>query len=133
MKGVTSMKNSISLINPISVNGTEITELTFDPNEITAEGFVTAEAKRKASAGAKGVNLAPAVEFDFGLHLYLGMAAVIAINPHIDFSDLERIKGKDIMQLMGVGRNFTLQLEGKSPESESEKLSETMQESTTQE
>lgn len=123
--------NSIKLQNPIKIDGKTVNELTYDINEITAIGFIEAEAKRKSAAG-RAVNITPAVEFDFGLHLYLGFAAIIAVNPKIDWSDLERLHGHDVVEVTGIGRNFILKSEDKeSPESESGAASETTPESTT--
>ena len=56
---------------------------------------------------------AGAAELDYGLHLYLGFAAVIAVNPEIDISDLERVRGYDVMKIMRIGRDF---ISGKSEE-----------------
>lgn len=121
----------IALKNPIEINGTKVTELTYDANEITGTLFATAEAKKKGNAGGT-LSIAPAAEFDFALHLYLGYAAIIAVNPAYDWSDLERIKGMDISAIMRIGRNFMLGTsEADSQESDSEKLTETMPESTT--
>lgn len=121
----------IKLRNPIKVNGKTVTELTYDINEITAIGFIEAEAKRKG-AGSRSVSITPAVEFDFGLHLYLGFAAIIAVNPEIDWSDLERLHGHDVVEVTGIGRNFILKSEDtESQESESGAASETTPESTT--
>lgn len=123
--------DSIKLKNPIKINGKTVAELTYDTNEITAVGFIEAEAKRKAKAG-RSVNITPAVEFDFGLHLYLGFAAIIAVNPEIDWSDLERLHGHDVVEVTGIGRNFILKSEDKeSQESESGAASETTPASTT--
>ena len=46
-------------------------------------------------------------ENDYALHLYLGMFAVIAVNPGIDIIDLERIKGFDVLKLTDIGMLFT--------------------------
>lgn len=96
----------IILRKPIMINGAEVKELTYDTSEITCAQFCEAEAARFAAGGNKPtLNV---YEFDSGLHLYLGMMAVIAVNPHIDLKDLERIKGYDMIQLAQVGRNFIL-------------------------
>lgn len=111
MKEVTKnpIKGTLRLKNPIMINGNEITEVTYDSNEIDGILFATAESKRKAAAvGRKDISIAPAAEFDFSLHLYLGFAAIVAVNPSYDFSDLERIKGHDVVEVMTIGRNFML-------------------------
>ena len=127
------MKNTVILSNPITIDGKKVTELTYDINEISAAAFIEAESKRKSASG-RNMSLAPAVEFDFGLHLYLGFAAIVAVNPSIDYSDLERIKGHDVVEIMGIGRNFMIKSEDEeSQESESVEPSETTPASTTQE
>ena len=67
------------------INGDKITEMKYDTNEIDGVLFATAEAKRKAAAGMKNLSVSAAAEFDFGLHLYLGYAAIVAVNPTYDF------------------------------------------------
>ena len=124
-------KNTLTLKNPIMINGEKIKELTYDINEIDSVLFATAETKKKAAAGMKNMMIAPAAEFDFGLHLYLGYAAIIAVNPSYDFSDLERIKGADVVEVMKLGRNFMLASDQASQESDSDEPTETTPESTT--
>lgn len=117
----------ITLRKPIMINGSKVDELTYDTSEITCAQFCEAEAARFAAGGNKPtLNV---YEFDSGLHLYLGMMAVIAVNPHIDLKDLERIKGYDMIQLAQVGRNFILSgaVEDSSQDS-SEDASETTHE-----
>lgn len=122
----------LKLRNPIKIDGKEVAVLTHDANEIDGILFATAEAKKKAAAGMKNTTLSPAVEFDFSLHLYLGYAAIIAVNPDYDFSDLERIKGFDTMDIMEIGRNFIFKSEEKQQASGSDEHTETTPESTTQ-
>ncbi len=120
----------LTLKKPIMVNGEEVKELTYDANEIDGVLFATAESKKKAAAG-QNLSISPAAEFDYGLHLYLGYAAIIAVNPSIDWSDLERVKGRDIMEIMKIGRSFMLGSDEASQESDSAEPIETMAGSTT--
>ena len=122
---------TLNLKNPIMINGKEVNTLTYDINEIDALLFADADAKKKAATGMKTMSLSPAAEFDPGLHLYLGFAAIIAVNRDIDFADLERMKGKDTMEAMKIGRNFMLSSEEDSTENDSDERSETTPESTT--
>ena len=124
------MTGTFKLHNPIDINGKSHEALAYDTNEITALLFTEAEAKRKSAAGLKNVTITPAVEFDFGLHLYLGFAAIIAKNPECDFTDMERIHGTDLIDIMAVGRNFLLKSEDATP-SNSDELSETTPKPTT--
>ena len=100
------MNGTLTLKNPVMINGDKITEMKYDTNEIDGVLFATAEAKRKAAAGMKNLSVSAAAEFDFGLHLYLGYAAIVAVNPTYDFSDLERMKGADVVEVMALGRNY---------------------------
>lgn len=122
---------TLTLKNPIKIDGKDVKELTYDINEIDALLFAEADAKKKAATGMKTMSLSPAAEFDPGLHLYLGFAAIIAVNRNIDFADLERMKGKDTMEVMKIGRNFMLSSEEDLQENDSDERSETTPESTT--
>mgnify|MGYP001514254083 FL=1 len=105
------MKNTIKLDNPVQINGKSYNELTYDISEITAQAFAEADARKLSASGSKNGNAAGAAELDYGLHLYLGFAAIIAVNPEIDISDLERVRGYDVMKIMRIGRDF---ISGKS-------------------
>lgn len=122
--------NKIILNKPIMINAHEVKELTYDTSEITTGQFCEAEANRFAAGGGNPVMTT--YEFDHGLHLYLGMAAIIAVNPHIDIKDLERIKGYDMIKIARVGRNFILTGAGNnSDQNSSGDTSETTPEPTT--
>lgn len=124
-------RDTLKLRNPIKIDGKEVTEVTYDSTEINGILFAEAEAKRKAAAGFKNASITPAVEFDFGLHLYMGFAAIVAANPSYDLSDVERIKGGDVVDVMAIGRNFILLSEQGQQESGSDEPTETTPESTT--
>ena len=125
--------NTLKLKNPITINGVEVTEVTYDSNEIDGILFSNAETKRKAAAGMRNTtSISPMAEFDVGLHLYMGYAAIIAVNPQYDFSDMERIKGRDSVEVMKIGRNFILaSSDQEQPENDSDEPTETTHESTT--
>lgn len=125
------MKGIINLVNPITVNGKEVAVLNYNTDEITGALFCEADSKRRLAAGAKNVSIAPAAEFDYGMHLYLGYAACIAANPAIDMTDLERIHGVDVVEIMAVGRNFILKSED-SEQNSSDEPSEATAAPTTQ-
>lgn len=125
------MKGILKLKNPVMIDGKEVAEVSYDTNEINGILFATAEAKKKAAAGREN-SLTMAAEFDFTLHLYLGYAAIVAVNPSYDFSDVERIKGYDTVDVMGIGRNFILKSEREQQANVSDERTETTPESTTQ-
>lgn len=125
------MKEILKLKNPIMINGEQIAEVSYDSNEIDGILFANAESKRKAAAGRGNTSVSLMAEVDVGLHLYMGYAAIIAVNPTYDFSDMERIKGHDAVKVMKIGRNFILASEQEQPESDSDEPTETTPESTT--
>lgn len=122
--------NKLVLQKPLMINGKEVKELTYNTAEITAGQFCEAEGYKYQSSGNKpGLTTQ---EFDNALHLYLGMMAIIAINPEIDVKDLERIKGWDMVQVARIGRNFILTGAGGDSDPEtSGDTSETTPEPTT--
>ena len=105
------MKNILKLDVPITVavNGkqTSVTELEYDALEITAAQFSEACARSAAIDKNKTFSF-KLRENDYALHLYLGMMAIVAVNPGIDISDLERIKGNDVLKIADIGMLFTL-------------------------
>ena len=117
------MKNTIKLDNPVQINGKSYDELTYDISEITAQAFAEADARKLSASGSKNGNAAGAAELDYGLHLYLGFAAITGEGysatkttneaGEIDISDLERVRGYDVMKIMRIGRDF---ISGKSEE-----------------
>lgn len=125
-------KNTLILENPIQINGQEVKELTYDPQEITADLFNIACAKSSSLQKTQTLTL-KLKENDHALHLYLGMMAIIAVNPGIDVTDLERIKGFDVLSLTNIGAFFTLRREAAvSEESSSDEQSETTASTSTQ-
>lgn len=124
------MQNTLVLSHPIMVNNKSLSELTYDADEITTSMFMEAEAKRKRASG-KDIFISVSAQFDFGLQLYMGFAAILAVNPELDFADVERIHGMDLIDVMTIGANFLLKREV-SPQNSSEKQSETTPEPSTQ-
>ncbi len=99
------MRESIHLSKPIEINGKQYQELTYDWDEITPGMFNRASALATSSSRTGDTNLS-VMELDSSLHMYLGMMAIIAINPEIDIQDLQRIKGVDIVKIVRIGRAF---------------------------
>lgn len=104
---VKPMKDIIHLKNPLEINGKKYTELSYDWDEITPDMFNRASALSSLSGrqAGDGAN-ANIMELDSALHMYLGMMAIIAINPEIDIQDLKRVKGMDVVSIVRIGRNF---------------------------
>ena len=101
------MSNKITLQEPITINGKQVKELTYDPLQITAQQFSEACARSAAIDKNKTFSFKMR-ENDYSLHLYLGMMAITAVNPDIDITDLERIKGFDVLAIADIGMLFTL-------------------------
>ena len=127
------MKKMIKLTNPITINGKSRNSFEYDENEITVEQFTLADAKAHSVAITKGQTFS-VMEVDASLHTFIGMYAIIAVNPDVDISDLERVKGSDIISITRIGRNFTsTQSEESSAENSSdEDLENTLESSTPQ-
>ena len=120
------------LNTPITINGKTVKELSYDTNAITVGLFAEAEARKLKATTYKAGGSAGAFELDYSLHLYLGIMAIVAVNPEIDVSDLERITGSDVTQLMRIGRNFTtVKSEEPSEQDNSDEPSETTPEPST--
>ena len=98
---------TIRLSKPLLVNGEERTELLCDMEAVTPEQFVKALAYSSAKRGNEG-SAVPMAEIDYGFHLYLAFAGCVAADHTVDISDLERIKGSDLLRLMSAGRFFYL-------------------------
>lgn len=101
------MSNKITLLEPITINGKQVKELAYDALQITAQQFSEACARSSAIDKNKSFSFKMR-ENDYSLHLYLGMFAIIAVNPDIDITDLERIKGFDVLAIADIGMLFTL-------------------------
>lgn len=123
------VKNLIKLGNPILINNSSVSELKYDYEEITNDLYL--EACMRASKVNSTTNFAMVKEIDNALHLNLGKAAVIAVNPDVTWEDLSRIKGRDLLALSAVGRFFITGRDASAGKT-SEQASEPTAESTTQ-
>ncbi len=131
------MKKIITLKNPLKINGEYVSTLTYDTDEIDGALYCAAEARRAAAMKASGVSMGDTIdpamllaEFNSPLHLYLGFAAVIAINPNIDWDDLERVKGSDINKFRTLGRFFIKESEDSEDETSEKDFESTLEPST---
>lgn len=109
----------LKLRNAIKVNGKDVSEIKYDENEITAEAFIEAETRKFAAAVKKGASTAATLELDYSMQLELGFAAILAVNPDYDYNDLLRIKGSDLVQVVRIGRGFTMPSEATADSEES--------------
>lgn len=122
------MKGTVKLKNPIKIDGVDIKELTYDTEKITVELYLKAINRTITKGnGITGSN----IKVDAGAHLTLGMYAIIAENPSYDITDIERISGSDLMQIVDIGMAFTLGREVQT-DAPSDQPSETTRKRTTQ-
>lgn len=110
------MKKTLTLDGAIKINGKDVTELTYDAQEITAGQFTDACA-RSAAVGNNNKSFSFNFrENDNALHFYLGIMAIIAVNPEIAVEDIERVKGFDSLKIADIGRLFILRRSGETSE-----------------
>lgn len=125
-------KNTLILDNPIKINGKDVTEFQYDAQAITVDLF-SAACAHAASATKSNIPTMKVKETDYTLHLYLGMAAIIAVNPGVDFSDLARIHGFDILDLTNIGTFFIIRKQAEPSEAtNSDEQPESMPATSTQ-
>ncbi|MCM1040424.1 MAG: early nodulin 20 (N-20) [Ruminococcus sp.] len=105
------MKEIMRLRTPIEVNGKSVSTLEYDFEEITCELYTMASTYADAKtllSNQQGRPSATVMEQNVSFHMYLGMMAILTVNPEIDITDLERIKGSDLIMITMLGRNFTI-------------------------
>ena len=96
------MKKTLTLKRPIIINGTERTELSYDVEAITTDQYL--KACSKAAESDRGMmSKLKQKENDYALHMYLGYEAIIACNPEIDYEDLKRASGFDVLSFTAGG------------------------------
>ena len=98
----------IQLLKPLLVNGKNQKVFKYDFEEIDIVLFKQAGgfAQRVPGLGMDGT--VQIMENDYNYHLYLGFAAIAAVNKDVTMRDLERIKGIDLHVIQEIGRNFTM-------------------------
>lgn len=119
------MKQTLTLKNPIKINGKNKKTFAYDYDEITCEQYIDAT-RRASQPGAIDMQ-----EGDYAFHFYLGAELIVASNPEVDISDLERVKGYDVIRLVNIGRNFILSAEADLEDETSEEPSDSTQGSST--
>lgn len=118
---------TIALAHPITVNGKERKTIDLDFEALTVDAFTRADSR---SHGGEG-NVLTLMEANGTLHLNLAFEAAIAADQTLDITDLERIKGSDVMKFAAAGRFFTLQSATDLADETSEAQFESTDESTT--
>ena len=105
------MKKTLTLKRPIIINGTERTELSYDVEAITTDQYL--KACSKAAESDRGMmSKLKQKENDYALHMYLGYEAIIACNPEIDYEDLKRASGFDVLSFTDIGWLFIMRTPG---------------------
>ena len=120
------MKGTITLKKSILIDGEQVKELTYDTDKITVDLYL----KAVNGAVSKGNGFTGAnIRLDAGIQLMLGMYAIVAENPGYDITDVERVTGSDLMQIVDIGLAFTMGREDQTEEP-SEEQSEVTQENS---
>lgn len=121
-------KEVLKLSKPLLVNGKSLKELSYtldlDVDDILIAHENRAKAHNNMDASMK------LVEFDTELHMYVGMQAIIKLNPEIDVRDLKRLSGSDVVPLFRVGRTFFTQTASEENSETSKEPSAPIQEDT---
>lgn len=99
---------TFKLIKPLLVNGKNKKSFKYDFNEIDIVTLKQAGAFAQKVPGNNTDGAMYIMENDYNYHLYLGFAAIVAVNPDVTFRDLERIKGIDLNIIQAAGRNFSI-------------------------
>ena len=122
-------KEVLKLSSPIKVNGVEIKELAYDIDALGPGDIMQADKNRmKVTNGLVSQTVA---ELDPTLHLYVGLQAIIKLNPNVDISDLNNLGGKDTYKVMKIGRSFFRDASSADESTTSEEQSAPIQEDTT--
>ena len=122
------MSKTLVLDTPIKINGNLVSELPYDGQKMTVDLYLSACARSAAATASGGASAASMKikEVDYILHFYLGCACVIACNNEIDFADLERVSGFDVLDLTNIGSFFIYRKAAEpSGENDSENSGET--------
>ena len=103
------MRKKIELRKPLKINNELRKTLDYDFEELTCDAYTKAFGYAEAMTtqlASSGHASATVMEYNGTLHMYLAAQAIIAVNPEIDITDIERIKGFDLVTLTTLGRNF---------------------------
>lgn len=100
------MVETIELRAPVLIDDVKVRELTYDVEQVSSEQFLEAETLAGNVAARMRTVSTKVVELDATFHYYLGVMAILAVNPDYSVEDIERIKGPDVLKVMKVGRNF---------------------------
>lgn len=98
-------KEVLNLSSPIKVNGEIIKKFEYDVQRLTVNDILTANKNKLRALGNVDTSQKVA-ELDADLHFYVGMQAIIKLNPSVDVSDLNNLSGCDAYKLMQIGRSF---------------------------
>ena len=123
-------KEILKLNSPIKVNGETIKQFEYDVQRLTASDILTANKNKLRALGNVDTSQKVA-ELDTDLHFYVGMQAIIKLNPSVDVSDLNNLSGGDAYKLMQIGRSFFRPDSSAEESTSSKELSVNTQEDTT--
>lgn len=122
-------KEVLKLSSPIKVNGVEIEELAYDIDAVGPGDIIQADKNKIKACG--GVSSQTVAEVDTILHLYVGMQAIIKLNPSVDVSDLNNLGRVDTYKVIKLGRSFFREDSSLEKSTSLEEQSAPIQEDTT--
>ena len=111
------MVNTVKLFNPVMINGKEVKEFTYDIETITIDQFQEAERRAAFAAAKEQMVVIDFLESNGSFLAWIGFFAILNVNPDVDIEDLKRIKGRDMMSIYKIGRNF---IKASAPDEEEE-------------
>ena len=111
-------KEILKLSSPLKINGQNMKELSYTLKLDVDDVFIAHDHRAKAHNNMD--TAMKLVEFDTELHLYMGMQAIIKLNPQIDVNDLKRLHGVDVVNLLKIGRAFFTQTDSMENSQQSE-------------
>lgn len=109
---------TLTLKNPILIDGQQIKDIKYDPSKATATEFLNASKRRTAPSGAEFV----LPQNDSAYMFELGIEVLLCSNRDKGWTreDFSRIGGPDIMDILTIGVLFFQETPGEQPQNSSE-------------
>jgi len=101
------MPKILKLKNPIMIDGTEVKEIKYDFENLTAKDMIEAE-KMMLGNGQISMTLE---EMNYSWHMYLFASTAAKENTGSSINDYFRMKGIDAVKARALARNFLIAAE----------------------
>ncbi len=89
----------LRLLHPVEVTGVSKREFEYDIEQLTVDQFIQC-------SNRAGIMVNKVMEINVALHEQLAKQAIMNVNRDTDITDLDRIKGRDVVSLARVGRSM---------------------------